>query len=40
LEKMGALKIENLQQTIDALLPNHPETVVVPEGPYVVGKIV
>jgi len=40
LEKIGASKIENLQQTIDALLPNHPETVVVPEGPYVVGKIV
>jgi lactate racemase len=40
LEKIGASKIENMQQTIDALLPNHPETVVVPEGPYVVGKIV
>ena len=39
LEKMGAAKIENLQQTIDDLLPTHPETVVVPEGPYVVGKI-
>jgi lactate racemase len=38
-EKMGAVKIENLQRTIDDLLPTHPETVVVPEGPYVVGKI-
>ena len=39
IEKMGAVKIENLQQTVDELLPIHPETVVVPEGPYVVGKI-
>jgi len=38
-EKMGAVKIENLQRTVDTLLPTHPETVVVPEGPYVVGKI-
>ena len=38
-EKMGALKIENLQQTVDELLGTHPETVVVPEGPYVVGRI-
>jgi len=38
-EKMGAVKIENLQQTVDALLETHPETVVVPEGPYVVGRI-
>ena len=38
-EKMGALKIENLQQTVDELLKTHPETVVVPEGPYVVGRI-
>jgi len=37
--KMGALKIENLQQTVDDLLHTHPETVVVPEGPYVVGRI-
>ncbi len=39
LEKIGALKIENLQQTVDELLGAHPETVVVPEGPYVVGRI-
>ena len=38
-EKMGALKVENLQQTVDELLETHPETVVVPEGPYVVGRI-
>jgi nickel-dependent lactate racemase len=38
-EKMGALKIENLQQTVDELLETHPETMVVPEGPYVVGRI-
>lgn len=38
-EKMGAVKIENLQQTVDELLKTHPETVVVPEGPYVVGRI-
>jgi nickel-dependent lactate racemase len=39
IEKMGAVKIDNLQQTVDELLPIHPEIVVVPEGPYVVGKI-
>ncbi len=39
IEKMGAIKIEDLQKTVDTLLPKHPETVVVPEGPYVVGKI-
>lgn len=38
-EKMGALKIENMQQTVDDLLETHPKTVVVPEGPYVVGRM-
>ena len=38
-QKMGALKIEDLQQTVDELLETHPQTVVVPEGPYVVGRI-
>ena len=38
-EKMGAVKIENLQQTVDELLKTHPETIVVPEGPYVVGRV-
>ncbi|EFK11637.1 conserved hypothetical protein [delta proteobacterium NaphS2] len=36
--KLGK-ELENLQETIDDLLPTHPDTVVVPEGPYVAGKI-
>ncbi len=32
-------ELENLQQTVDELLGTHPETMVVPERPYVVGRI-
>ena len=32
--------IENMQQTVDKLLGTHPEAVVVPEGPCVVGRTV
>lgn len=39
IEKMGVVKIEDLQQTVEQLLPSHPETAVIPEGPYVVGRI-
>ena len=38
-EKMGAVKVEDLQPTLDALLPQHPRTAVSPEGPYVVGML-
>ena len=39
LDKMGAIKINNLQGTVNQLLKSHPKTVVVPDGPYVVGRI-
>jgi nickel-dependent lactate racemase len=39
LEKMGATKIENVQETVNGLLPSHENVVVVPDGPYVVGMI-
>jgi nickel-dependent lactate racemase len=39
LEKMGATKIENVQETVNELLPGHENVVLVPDGPYVVGMI-
>ncbi|MGM0787256.1 MAG: nickel-dependent lactate racemase [Thermodesulfobacteriota bacterium] len=39
-EKMGAHKIDNLQQAVDLLLPDCPNVAVAPEGPYVVGMLV
>jgi nickel-dependent lactate racemase len=39
LEKMGATKIENVQETVNGLLSSHENVVVVPDGPYVVGLI-
>jgi nickel-dependent lactate racemase len=39
LEKMGATKIENVQETVNGLLSSHENVVVVPDGPYVVGMI-
>ena len=39
LEKMGATKIENVQETVNDLLPDHKNAVVVPDGPYVVGMV-
>jgi len=39
LEKMGATKIENVQETVNELLPSQENVVVVPDGPYVVGMI-
>lgn len=36
---MGIEKVEDLQATLDALLPSHPRLVAVPEGPYVVGLV-
>jgi nickel-dependent lactate racemase len=39
LEKVGATKIENIQETVHGLLSSHENVVVVPDGPYVVGMI-
>ncbi len=39
LEKIGATKIEDLQETVNGLLASHENVVVVPDGPYVVGMI-
>ncbi len=39
LEKMGTTKIENVQETVNELLPGHENVVLVPDGPYVVGMI-
>jgi nickel-dependent lactate racemase len=39
LEKMGAIKVENIQETVHELLSSHENVVVVPDGPYVVGMI-
>lgn len=37
LAKTGAIKIENIQETVDRLWDSHPGVVAVPDGPYVVG---
>ncbi len=39
LEKMGLRKVDDLQALLDRLLPAFPKAAVVPDGPYVVGKI-
>jgi len=39
IERMGAVKVEDLQSTIDDLLPRYPRVAVSPEGPYVVGML-
>jgi hypothetical protein len=39
IQKVGAVKVEDLQATVDHLLPQHPKTVAVPDGPYVVGMV-
>ena len=39
LNNFGAVKIEDVQATVDKLLPDHVNAVVVPDGPYVVGKV-
>jgi hypothetical protein len=37
--RFGGIKIENCQATIDQLLKDHTHVAVIPEGPYVVGKV-
>lgn len=39
LEKMGAAKIERVQETVDELLSDHERVAVIPDGPYVVGMV-
>ncbi len=40
IEKMGARKIHDLQETVNLLLPDCERVAVAPEGPYVVGMLV
>ena len=40
LNKFGGVKVTDCQQTIDMLLKSHSKVVVIPEGPYVVGKVI
>jgi lactate racemase len=37
--KMGVTKVDDLQGTIDRLLKEDNRSVVVPDGPYVVGRV-
>lgn len=37
--KMGAVKVDNLQETVNRLLEKYPRAAVSPEGPYVVGMV-
>lgn len=39
LAKMGAIKVQDVQKTVDRLLQTHKEAVAVPTGPYVVGMV-
>jgi nickel-dependent lactate racemase len=39
LRKMGAIKIEDVQKTVNRLMGKHSRVAVVPEGPYVVGMV-
>jgi len=39
LKAMGMIPIRDLQETVDRLLPQHDQVMVVPEGPYVVGRV-
>jgi len=39
LKAMGMIPIDDLQETVDRLLPQYEKVMVVPEGPYVVGNV-
>ncbi|MFZ0449154.1 MAG: hypothetical protein WAL98_07915, partial [Desulfatiglandaceae bacterium] len=39
LRPFGVRKVEDLQQEVEGLLPEHPRVVVVPQGSYVVGLV-
>ena len=38
-KSMGMIKIDNVQETVNDLINTYPNTIVVPEGPYVVGMV-
>ncbi|MCG8616593.1 MAG: nickel-dependent lactate racemase [Desulfobacterales bacterium] len=38
-EAMGMIKTDDIQNTLDTLLPTHEKLAVAPEGPYVVGLL-
>jgi nickel-dependent lactate racemase len=39
IEKIGCVKVEDLQRTVNNLINTCPKAVVVPDGPYVVGRV-
>ncbi len=39
LKKMGASRIQSVQETVNKLLKDHGKVAVIPDGPYVVGLI-
>ena len=39
LKSMGMIKIDDVQETVNNLIKTYPDTIVVPEGPYVVGMV-
>ncbi|MCG8618702.1 MAG: hypothetical protein MI802_20980, partial [Desulfobacterales bacterium] len=38
-EAMGMIKTDDIQTTLNTLLPTHDKMAVAPEGPYVVGLL-
>jgi hypothetical protein len=39
-DRFQGVKVENVQETINELLKTHKKVAVIPDGPYVVGKVV
>ena len=39
LKSMGMIRIDDVQETVDNLIQTNPNTIVVPDGPYVVGMV-
>ena len=39
IRRFGGIKVEDCQATVETLLASHRQVVVIPEGPYVVGKV-
>lgn len=39
LKSLGAIKVENLQQTVTELVATHAKAVVIPDGPYTIGMV-
>ncbi len=39
LKTMGITRVDNLQETVNRLVKTHKDVVVVPDGPYVVGRV-